>query len=57
MRPVVPEAEAEQGVAPVIVMSAVPKVDGRRCVTKRDLMKLWKHTKLASIMHNAEGSS
>ena len=27
VRPVVPEAEAEQGVAPVIVMPAVPKVD------------------------------
>ena len=38
VRPVVPEAEAEQGVAPVIVMSAVPKVDGRRYVTKRSSM-------------------
>ena len=39
MRFVVPEAEADQGVAPVIVMLAVPKVDRRRCVTKKDLVK------------------
>ena len=39
VRPVVLEAEAEQGVAPVIVMPAVPKVDRRRYVTKRDLVK------------------
>ena len=32
VRPVVPEAEAEQGVAPVIVMPAVPKIDRRRYV-------------------------
>ena len=38
VRPVVPEAEAEQGVALVIVMPAVPKVDRRRYVTKRDLV-------------------
>ena len=38
-RLVVPEAEADQGVAPVIVMPAVPKVDRRRYVTKRDLVK------------------
>ena len=36
---VVPEAEADQGVAPVIVMLAVPKTDRRRYVTKRDLVK------------------
>ena len=38
---VVPEAEADQGVAPVIVIPAVPKTDQRRCVTKRerDLVK------------------
>ena len=30
VKPVVPEAEAEQGVAPVIVMPAVPRVDRRR---------------------------
>ena len=39
VRPVVPEAETEQGVAPVIVMLAVPKIDRRRYVTKRDLVK------------------
>ena len=38
-RPVVPEAEADQGVAPVIVMPAVPKTDRRKYVTKRDLVK------------------
>ena len=36
---VVPVAEADQGVAPVIVMPAVPKTDRRRHVTKRDLVK------------------
>ena len=45
VRRVVPEAEAEQGVAPVIVMPAVPKTDGRRYVTS---------TQLASGMHNAK---
>ena len=55
MRPVVPEAEAEQGVAPV-----VPKVDRRRYVTKRDLVKYGYTdecqacTQLASGMHNAK---
>ena len=59
-RPVVPEAEAEQGVAPVIVMLAVPKVDRRRYVTKRDLVKYGYTdecqacTQLASGMHNAK---
>ena len=38
-RPVVPVAEADQGVALVIVMRAVPKTDRWRCVTKRDLVK------------------
>ena len=58
--PVVPEAEADQGVAPVIVMPAVPKVDRRRCVTKRDLVKYGYTdecqacTQLASGMHNAK---
>ena len=33
------EAEAEQGVAPVSVMPAVPKVHRRGYVTKRDLVK------------------
>ena len=46
VRNVVPEAEAEQGVALVIVMPAVPKVDRRRYVTKC--------TQLASGMHNAK---
>ena len=35
-RPVVPEAEVEQGVATVIVMPVVPKTDRRRYVTKKD---------------------
>ena len=34
-----PEAEADQGVAPVIVVLVVLKTDGRRYVTKRDLVK------------------
>ena len=38
-RPVVLVAEADQGVAPVTVMPAVPKTDRRRHVTKRDLVK------------------
>ena len=60
VRPVVPEAEAEQGVAPVIVMPAVPKVDRRRSVTKRHLVKYGYTdecqacTQLASAMHNAK---
>ena len=31
-------AEADQGVAPVVVMPAVPRVDRRRNVRKRDLV-------------------
>ena len=60
VRLVVPEAEAEQGVAPVIVMPVVPRVDRRRYVTKRDLVKYgyadeWQAcTQLASGMHNAK---
>ena len=60
VRRVVPEAEAEQGVAPVIVMPAVPKVDRRRYVTKRDLVKYGYTdecqacTQLAAGMHNAK---
>ena len=60
VRPVVPEAEAEQGVAPVIVMPAFPRVDRRRYVTKRDLVKkgytdkCQACTQLASVMHNAK---
>ena len=60
VKPVVPEAEAEQGVAPVIMMPAVPKVDRRRYVTKRDLVKYGYTdecqacTQLASGMHNAK---
>ena len=55
-----PETEADQGVAPVIVMSAAPKVDRRRYVTKRDLVKYGytdecqSCTQLASGMHNAK---
>ena len=60
VRPVVPEAEADQGVAPVIVMPAVPKVDRRRYVTKSDLVRYGYTdecqacTQLASGMHNAK---
>ena len=60
VRPVVPETEAVQGVAPVIVMPGVPRVDRRRCVTKRDLVKYGYTddcqacTQLASGMHNAK---
>ena len=35
--PVVPEAEADQGVAPVIVMRVAPRTDRRRYVTKREI--------------------
>ena len=38
-RHVVFVAEADQGVAFVIVMVADPIIDRRRCVTKRDLVK------------------
>ena len=60
VRPVVPEAEAEQGVAPVIVMPVVLRVDRRRYVTKRDFVKYGYTdecqacTQLASGMHNAK---
>ena len=60
VRPVVLEAEADQGVAAVIVMPAVPKTDRRRYVTKRDLVKYGYTdecqacTQLASGMHNAK---
>ena len=56
----VPEAEADQGVAPVIVVPAVPKTDRRRYVTKRDLVKYGYTdecqacTQLASGRHNAK---
>ena len=60
VRPVVPVAEADQGVAPVIVMPAAPRTDRRRYVTKRDLVKYGYTdecqacTQLASGMHNAK---
>ena len=60
MRPVVPEAEAEQGVVRVIVMPAAPRVDQRRYVTKKDLVKCGYTddcqtcTQLVSGMHNAK---
>ena len=47
MRIVVPEAEAEQGVAPVILMTAVPKVERRRHVTKRG--EVWVHRRVSSM--------
>ena len=55
-----PAAEAEQGVAPMIEMPAVPKTDRRRYVTKKDLVKYGYTdecqacTQLASGMHNAK---
>ena len=60
VRTVVPEAEADQGVVPVVVMPAVPKAGRRRYVTKRDLVKYGYTdecqacTQLASGMHNAK---
>ena len=60
VRPVVPEAETDQGVAPVIVMPATRRTDRRRYVTKRDLVKYGYTdecqacTQLASGMHNAK---
>ena len=59
-RLVVPVAEADQGVAPVVVMPAVPKTDRRIYVTKRDLVKYGYTdecqacTQLASGMHIAK---
>ena len=51
MRLVVPEAEAEQGVAPCDRDGpAVPRVDRRRYVTKRDLVK-YGYTERVSSMH------
>ena len=54
-------AEADQGVAPVIVMPPVPRVNRRRYITTRDLAK-YEHTDecqtftpLAAGMHNAKG--
>ena len=60
VRPVVLEAEADQGVALVIVMAAVPRVDRRRYITKKDLVKYGYTdecqacTQLASGKHNAK---
>ena len=60
VRLVVLEAEAEQGVAPVIVMPSIPRVDRRRYVAKRDLVQCGYTdecqtcTQLASGMHNAK---
>ena len=53
------ESEAEQGVAPVIVVLAAPRVHRRRYVTKRDLAKFGHTecqacTQLAAGMHNAK---
>ena len=59
-RPVVHVAKADQGVAPVIVMLAVPQTDRRRYITKKDLAKYGYTvecqacTQLASGMHNAK---
>ena len=59
-RPVVLVAKADQDVGLVIVMHAVPKIDRRRYVTKRDLVKYGYTdecqacTQLASGMHNAK---
>ena len=54
------EAEADQGVAPVIVMPAAPRTDRKRYVTKRDLVmygytdECQACTQLASGMHIAK---
>ena len=48
-RPKVPEAEADQGVALVIVMPAAPRTDRRRHVTKRDLVKYGYTDEMPSI--------
>ena len=55
-RLVVPVPEADQGVAPAIVMPAVPETDRRRYVTKRDghTDECQACTQLASGMHNAK---
>ena len=59
-RPVVPETEADQGVAPVIAMPVAPRTDRRRYVTKIDLVKYGytdecqQCTQLVSGMHNAK---
>ena len=57
-RLVVLVAEASQGVAPVIVMLAVPRVDRRRCVTKRNLLNYGHATGVgrAFSWHNAKVS-
>ena len=63
VRPVVPEEEADHGVAPVVVMPAVPKTDRRRYVTKRDLVKSMdiqtsvKHARSGAGHAQCEGSS
>ena len=49
MRPAVPEAKGEQGVVPVIVMPAVPKVDRRRYVTKTRSCEVWVHRRVSSM--------
>ena len=59
-RLVVLVAAADQGVAPVIVMPVVPRVDRRRFVTKRDLVtygctdECQACAQLAAGMHNAK---
>ena len=59
-KPVVVKAEADQGVALVVVMPAVPRGDRGRYGTKRDLVKYGYTdecqacTQLASGMHNAK---
>ena len=49
VRPVVPEAEADQGVAPVIVMPAVPRVDRRRYVHEERSYEVWVHRRVSSM--------
>ena len=48
-RPVVPAAEAVQGVALVIVMPAVPRVDRRRHVHEARSRKVWIHRRVSSM--------
>ena len=55
VRLVVPEAEADQGVAPVIVMPAAQRTDRRRYVTKRDLVKYGYTDECQACMHLESG--
>ena len=57
VRPVVPEAEADQGVALVIVMPVAPRVGRRRYVTKRDLVKCGYTDECQACTHTASDNA